>query len=77
MEPAVWGFGLGRLISQSFLDAIAGFGGFGLRLLISQSFLGAKAGRPDRAAGEWRDLAGFCKVGLSLFTITKMFCSHL
>ena len=25
----------------------------------------------------WRNLAGFCRAGLSLFTITIMFCSHL
>ena len=36
LQPAVWGFGSRRLISQSFL--------------------GAKAGRPDRDAGEWRNL---------------------
>ena len=67
-------FGTGNLYPNS---AQAEFGSFGLRRLVSWGFLGAKAGRPDRAAGEWRDLAGFCKVGLSLFTITIMFCSHL
>ena len=56
MEPAVGGFGLRRLVRYGFLDAKAGFGGFGLGLLVSQVFLGAKAGRPDRDAGEWRNL---------------------
>ena len=45
------GFGLGRLISQSFLGAKAGFVGFGLGRLVRQNYLGAKAGHSDQRFG--------------------------
>ena len=46
------GFGLGRLISQSFLGAKAEFVGFGSRLLVSNGFLCAKAERFGRLCNQ-------------------------
>ena len=92
MEPAVRGFGLRLLISQGFLGAKAGHSDQRFGCLCNQvlpktlRFSLQRHKTPEFGEAEfwdsmsvflWRDLAGFCKVGLSLFTITIMFCSHL